>query len=1337
LLIRLLNLNRIIISHLLNKLLILNKSHENQKSTPPLQIALLFAAFAFCFSINLNAQTFYDVNGRTLMLNNGKYFDVSTPDSMEVDTRHVTIKFKADQKTTGISDLQNVYSVPVIGSTEKDFIDFVLPLNAYYIDLITNIEKEDYIDNLTISHFLVPHTKLLPNDPGSVSAPMSEDHAWYLNSLNLYDAWEISTGDPSVKIALIDDGFYTNDLDIINDQSLNWNAVTLTNNVTPVGPSHGTSMSSIIASRTNNNLDMFGIAGGWSGVGGCNTFMVSIGQSFEDWAIDDAIYKAVANGARVINMSWGGIGWYDPSIEAAIDYAYEKGVVMFASVGNSNNDVAWPATDDHVIAVGGVNELDQRWHLAQQGSCFGPETEISTISGRSAIFSDYKVYFKWLANTVEYNDVMTSGASAMASAIAGLILSVNPCLTPDEVRNILIQSCEKVGGYNYNWNQSNPGHSQELGYGRVNAFTALQLAANLVQPGEIVTQDKSYDTPKYFSGNVVVKNNATLTVNTTVKFAENAALIVEKGGRLVLNGSGKLTSLCNELWEGVIVHGNPALPQYPSSNQGKVEINWGIIERATTGIRLCIPLPSDNPTGWANEGGGGILLAQGAQIYRCITGISFAPYPYDNISSFDLSVIKMLELPGDVPFYACMLLNGLNGLTIKGVEFLNSNYFLWYTGYGIYSFNSKFTTDYYCMNQDNSEECEEVFRLKNTFQRFRYGIYAENVGTNKFVKIHYSSFELNRYGVYGSALILPEFQNNYFLAYDNPDLSYCLYLNNCDQYSIEANKFEGNPYHLYEDIGVYIRNSGPQNNEVYRNTFQNLKYAAVADGYNRYTPAQTGLCFKCNDFITCTNDILVPLPDPPLVNVNYSGIRPYQGTPGSLNTDAAGNTFSSNGILNYANYLNPIVYVHHQYNSGYKIIPNPRTVNTVALHQNNNTTYTKSSSCPPKLQGDDKEILREQIAEAEAGIQITETQLEAFTDGGNTEELNNEVQTAQSSSSYPLYVELMATSPYLSDTVMKSGITNIAALPDAMLRDVLVANPQSAKSGDVMQALDERTVPLPDEMKEEVQEGINVFASYDNMLSNLAMWSDRRSSSLTNIARIFSNDIISTQATDSLAMLYSSTNTMEAKYNSALLEISRGYAQLAQQTIATIPTSFNLTNEEMAIHSDYVALISHLSTIILSDPNLLLADSSSLTAMLPLVNYDNFLPGSFVRNILHAAGYLNYDEPINLNISTKSARCQNEVNNKPGTSNTRSISNLVINPNPAKDYCIATYNLAENAVGGSIVIISISGVKLYEAKLNDNHNSLIVPLTNLPRGTLIVQLIESDCCVSSCTLIHN
>ena len=60
--------------------------------------------------------------------------------------------------------------------------------------------------------------------------------------------------------------------------------------------------------------------------------------------------------------------------------------------------------------------------------------------------------------------------------------AVNPCLTNEGVKNILKSTADKVGGYDYNWNQNDIGHSLELGYGRVNAYSAVEMAQNMGSP---------------------------------------------------------------------------------------------------------------------------------------------------------------------------------------------------------------------------------------------------------------------------------------------------------------------------------------------------------------------------------------------------------------------------------------------------------------------------------------------------------------------------------------------------------------------------------------------------------------------------------------------------------------------------------------------------------------------------------------------------------------------------------------------------------------------------------------------------------------------------------------
>jgi serine protease len=69
-----------------------------------------------------------------------------------------------------------------------------------------------------------------------------------------------------------------------------------------------------------------------------------------------------------------------------------------------------------------------------------------------------------------------SAATPMVAGVAALVLSVNPCLTNTQVRDILLHTADKVGGYDYDWSITKPGHSKEMGYGKVNAHKAVLVA---------------------------------------------------------------------------------------------------------------------------------------------------------------------------------------------------------------------------------------------------------------------------------------------------------------------------------------------------------------------------------------------------------------------------------------------------------------------------------------------------------------------------------------------------------------------------------------------------------------------------------------------------------------------------------------------------------------------------------------------------------------------------------------------------------------------------------------------------------------------------------------------
>ena len=82
---------------------------------------------------------------------------------------------------------------------------------------------------------------------------------------------------------------------------------------------------------------------------------------------------------------------------------------------------------------------------------------------------------------------------------------------------------------------------------------------------------------------IVIDSLATLTITCTLEIVDSARLIVRPGGKLIVNG-GTLTNACEgEMWQGIIVEGNPSLPQY-AQRQGSVILNNATVENARNAI---------------------------------------------------------------------------------------------------------------------------------------------------------------------------------------------------------------------------------------------------------------------------------------------------------------------------------------------------------------------------------------------------------------------------------------------------------------------------------------------------------------------------------------------------------------------------------------------------------------------------------------------------------------------------------------------------------------------------------------------------------------------------------
>jgi Subtilase family/Secretion system C-terminal sorting domain len=328
--------------------------------------------------------------------------------------------------------------------------------------------------------------------------------------IRIEQAWQITKGDPNIKIAVLDNGVQLNHPDLQANLLPGFDAIGGGTAGGATGAaSHGTNCAGIIGAIADNNIGIAGIAPN------CKILPVRIseGNNINIAAATAGLNWAVDNGASVISNSWGGIRELASDLfEIAVNRATTigrggKGCLLFFATGNEDVGVSWPAILPNVMSVGAINMFNQRKSFTssdneQWGSNYGervdyvaPSPKITTLTINSGVRNDFRG---------------TSAATPHAAGIAALLLSVNPNLTLAEARKLLDYSCNKVGAYCYDWttaqpNRPNSGWNEQTGYGRLNAYNAVQLA----RPGVTISN------PTY---NVAAQSNSQVTGNIGVVF---------------------------------------------------------------------------------------------------------------------------------------------------------------------------------------------------------------------------------------------------------------------------------------------------------------------------------------------------------------------------------------------------------------------------------------------------------------------------------------------------------------------------------------------------------------------------------------------------------------------------------------------------------------------------------------------------------------------------------------------------------------------------------------------------------------------------------------------------
>jgi subtilisin family serine protease len=427
-----------------------------------------------------------------------------------------------------------------------------------------------------VVEYAEPHyihsTMYTPNDP------LFAVNQWFLKKIQAEKAWDVAQGDTNTVIGIIDTGVdwthpdlapniwinprpggnpkYPND---IRGWDFGGSHGTPDNDPNEDRADHGTSIAGLASCSTNNGIGIAGI--GFK----CKVMAVKVSQ---DDQRDDAgpfilygyegIVYAVDNGAVIVNCSWGRP--YKQSVasryeQEVINYAYQKGALVVASVGNSNTSTMYtPAAYNHVLSVAATDPADHRsvWSY-DLASNYG--TWVGVSAPGSGIFSTLK------GNAYTYSLNGTSFASALVSGVAGLVKSLHPSWTPDQVAEQIRMSADNI-------DTLNPGFAGQLGSGRVNAFQAVSARS----PGVRIV---SYEIDDSQGGNGDSIADAGETVSVAIRFQNFLAptlnaeaevtsgdpnVTVLDGSKIILGSLGSLDTVSNRL-RPLILKISPLVPE--------------------------------------------------------------------------------------------------------------------------------------------------------------------------------------------------------------------------------------------------------------------------------------------------------------------------------------------------------------------------------------------------------------------------------------------------------------------------------------------------------------------------------------------------------------------------------------------------------------------------------------------------------------------------------------------------------------------------------------------------------------------------------------------------------
>jgi hypothetical protein len=1354
--------------------------------------------FAFLICINATHAMIYVIGNDTIHVDNGLYYKISITDTFNIDTSLIFIRYSSLANANEKLSIENTYHLTKIKEYIFGWTSYSYGENQVFIELARFLDQEALIEMIeynTEVHYLCEEQ--IPSDKYFNNYPNPDQ--WYLNTIQAPFAWALTTGNPDVKVGIIDVGFdwehpdlgpgedgydniYLNQSTVPNQGEDAWNPW---NDPTAHNPDdddnngyyndwkgwgemndenhyptfyngndarnyskdflihngfglekwyHGTFIAGIIGAKTNNDIGIAGIAGGWQTKGSSLIFYKIGLYGSVAGGIDYLVNQLSYFKADIIEMAFSTP--QSDVIDAAILNAYNNGVFLIAAAGNHTpGSVGWqvtyPANNEYVYAVGATDLND--YHKPESNLGDGLDISAPGEDIYGLIPTDG---MEWCNDCYDnYIDGNTSAASAMVAGTAALMLSVNPDISNVDIKNILNETADKVhldDPYEYN----DDDWCWFVGHGRLNTYKAVCKAWSIKEEDNIIDISETWNDDRTYFNSVFVTGHSTLTITSEIQFGPEAKLIIDVGSSVIVNG-GILTNIkcCdleNESWPGIEVWGNKNETQYASSAQGKLILNGATIENAVTAVELWQPEVSTST--------GGIIYATDALFLnnsRSIHAIDYKNHlpgslaEVDNLCNFTNCTFNVdNQYIGDKTFYKHIDLDRVRGIKFYGCSFTldhrAENVSQWNAG--IAAYNAGFNVLPTCSS--HVVPCPLIDSCRfNGFNK-AIGVWTPAQLVDPPILINNAHFKDNTTGVYiddhDFAVI---FENFFEAGYDDPYIGNCgfasgvgLDIHNSNGFVVENNKFRKNSDAANGNYaGIRVSNCPSYHDIIYKNELIGLSFGNYAEGTNRSNPGwdATGVEYRCNFNDGNAVDFIVKNISP------YDGM--IRGAMGNQRPDTAcGNFFSPNAIWHIRNEgTQTINWFYNMYNlSGekprYIYELNPMYVNDQAVSNANGCPDHHGGGIHMELTQEERQLKEIEFAQNLTDYNSIQALYESLTDGGNTEAELSGIQSAEPDEMWALRTHLLGLSPHLSQEVLRAVSDRTDVFPDEVLLDILSANPDELDKDTLISYLEQKEDPLPDYMLEILSQVANGVTYKTILQEEMAYHYGVKTQAAQDIIRSILNDT-AFYINDYRAWL-DNLGGLEADKQIIASYLDENDTTSALGLLELIPDLYDLDGQTLDDFYDYKSLIELQIGWNAEGKSLFQLDSLDLATLEGYAINLGSPAGNIAENIFE---YIDYQHYCNCLESIDSSFYKsNHINpvNIPIEAYRFSVS---VEPNPAQTWIAFNYELPDDKSVGLLSISDASGKLLIQLTVTGKSGQKLVNTETLDSGLYFYKLTVS------------